>query len=105
MNEVVELTPDGLDYGILAFVFTADGYKKWKTEIDSECGHKEGKEYELEWYQINKKRAMKIIADIYLDHDYDSPHLKEVAIFAKSLSDYPYIKSTYQSVTAANAAY
>lgn len=48
---------------------------------------------------------MKIVADIYLNRDYDSPHLKEVAIFAKSLSDYPYIKSTYQSVTATNAAY
>lgn len=48
---------------------------------------------------------MKIIADIYLDHDINSPHLKEVAIFAKSLSDYAYIKSTYQSVTAASTAY
>lgn len=43
---------------------------------------------------------MRIIADLYLDGDTSSPHLKEVAIFHRSLSASPYIKSTYQSVTA-----
>lgn len=48
---------------------------------------------------------MKIIADIYLKGDINNPHLKDVAIFAKSLSDYEYIKSTYQAVTATETAY
>lgn len=40
------------------------------------------------------------MADIYLKGDINSPHLKDVPIFAKSLSQYEYIKSTYQSTTA-----
>jgi hypothetical protein len=43
---------------------------------------------------------MHIIADLFLEGDVNSPNLQEVAIFHRSLSASPYIKSTYQSVTA-----
>jgi monoamine oxidase len=29
MNELVDLTPDSQAYGVLAFAFTADGFKRW----------------------------------------------------------------------------
>lgn len=48
---------------------------------------------------------MRIIADLFLDGDINSPHLKEVAIFHRSLSASPYIKSTYQSITATSTNY
>lgn len=64
-----------------------------KTRPDHEGHHSE-------WYRINKAKALQIIADLFLEGDSNSPHLKEVAIFHRSLSASPYIKSTYQSVTA-----
>jgi hypothetical protein len=65
------------------------------------CHTKEGEEgHQREWYEVNKVKAMRIIADLYLEGDIDSPFLREVAIFHRSLSASPYIKSTYQSVTA-----
>lgn len=48
---------------------------------------------------------MHLIADLFLDGDINSPHLKEVAIFHRSLSKSPYIKSTYQSVTATSTVH
>jgi len=48
---------------------------------------------------------MRVIADLFLDGNADSPHLQQVAIFSRSLSASPYIKSTYQSVTATSTYY
>ena len=34
MNELVDLSPNDLSCGILAFVFFKEGYLKWKKQID-----------------------------------------------------------------------
>lgn len=100
MNELVELTPKEETIGILAFVFTGDGFEEWDRQVREECGQLKGEALRRKWYEVNRRKCMQIVADLYLNGDVNHENLKEVAIFAKSLSKSPYIRSTYQAATA-----
>jgi hypothetical protein len=52
----------------------------------AECGNTEGVDLKKRWYEVNMKKSMRIVADVYLRGDIENDYLKEVAIFTKSLS-------------------
>lgn len=99
MNELVDLTPQNSAVGILGFVFLGDGLKNWQAEIAKECGGLKGEELRKKTYEVNKRKSMQILADIFFEGDASRPELQEVAIFTGTLSTDPYIRSTYQAST------
>ena len=100
MNELVDLSPNDLSCGILAFVFFKEGYLKWKKQIDVEASLEDEQERKRRMYELNKTKCLNIIADLYLKGDTGHPHLKECEIFTRSLSWDPYIRDTFDSTAA-----
>lgn len=101
MNELIDVSPDTEQYGVLLFAFADDGFERWTKEIDSICSSKKDTaEYKIQFYEKNKEKILLIVANLFLEGDYNHRDLDNVAIFWKTLSDSPYIQATYQSLTS-----
>ena len=86
--------------GIVAFVFFKAGFSKWNAAIDKECNGLQGQQLKSAQYQVNKKMAMAVLADIYLEGNTGHQYIQKCMIFTRSLSYIPYIRDTYDSTTA-----
>jgi hypothetical protein len=55
MNELVDLTPCDSQCGILGFVFTADGWVRWKAQIAKKLQEFNGSELKKREYEMLQK--------------------------------------------------
>jgi monoamine oxidase len=91
-TELIEVSPADLSCGILAFFFLADKIKQWEDRF--------GEGYTTHQIIENKKKyALKVIADMFLEGNIDSPELQDVVMAERSYRHNKYIRSCYQSIS------
>lgn len=84
-NEITDLSPANLSCGVLAFIFVGEKYNKW-------VARNPDPKKRLEFLKG-------VLADIFLEGDKESPHLKKCFSYRRTFSENPFIRAGYQATT------
>lgn len=82
---MTDITPESEQCGILAFVSYVNKYDDWVKNMPS----------------AKQRLAFlkKVVADMYLKGDINSPHLEQVITYSRTFTYNPYIVAAYQPTT------